>query len=331
VTSQRRTATSRAKRVNAALVAVFIVCVPLAFSEDFLLVVSELARLEQPPEILLVVDGVLLAAIGVLTNWWIWPSLEVDIGWPVKVWWLVGALLTIALDLSFFWGIAERLNLLSIWGDIAASAAYLASLAVILSAIVGASPLHRLIRDGRAENGRAENGATQDTEWERFRPALPLLVGTAAAYAGSLIWWWLRDQAVAAEQVDGLIHQEYFAQLSQVIPLLLVAVGLEATLFKRLLREPVQREMTIVSVVILCIGEALAISALPTDNERPGNILVTWHEYAAFVLTLEAVFVALALLVWALIDSSGRDELTTDTEPQATPGSAGPAGQVQEI
>jgi hypothetical protein len=112
-----------------------------------------------------------------------------------------------------------------------------------------------------------------------------------------------------------VIHQEYFAQLSQIIPLLLVAIGLEAHFFERLLTEPVQRAMTIVSIVILCIGEALAISALPTDNEGPGDVLYGWHEYSAFVLTVQGVAIVLAILVWALVDEPPRDHHETKGDP----------------
>jgi hypothetical protein len=82
--------------------------------------------------------------------------------------------------------------------------------------------------------------------------------------------------------------------------------------------------MTIVSIVILCIGEALAISALPTDNEGPGDVLHGWHEYTAFVLTVQGVAVVLTILVWALVDeSSGTTGLSTTegrTEPTRSRG-----------
>lgn len=62
--------------------------------------------------------------------------------------------------------------------------------------------------------------------------------------------------------------------------------------------------MTIFTVMMLCVGEALAISALPEPNEGCGELLYLLHEYAAFILTLEACFVALAALVWALVVST---------------------------
>jgi len=52
------------------------------------------------------------------------------------------------------------------------------------------------------------------------------------------------------------ISQEYFAQVSQIIPLLLVATGLEASLFRRNVDNPVRRAMTILTIAVLCVGEA---------------------------------------------------------------------------
>lgn len=170
-------------------------------------------------------------------------------------------------------------------------------------------------------------GRAKDRDaWERFSPALPLLVGTLAAYVGSVIYWHELEpgamrtaadprivemsEGLTASQVDalcvGAVDQEYFAQLSQVIPLLLVAVGLEAGFFTRF-KEPVPRAMAIFTFLILCVGEVLAISALPEPNQGCGEILYGLHEYTAFILTLEACFVALATLVWALVVGRSRD------------------------
>ena len=101
--------------------------------------------------------------------------------------------------------------------------------------------------------------------------------------------------------------------------MLLVAVGLEARFFERLLDEPRQRAMTIFAVVMLCVGEALAISALPKSNQGCDDLLSGWHEYTAFVLTLEACFVALATLMWALIspsDQARRERQAFRTRPR---------------
>jgi hypothetical protein len=59
--------------------------------------------------------------------------------------------------------------------------------------------------------------------------------------------------------------------------------------------------LTIFAVSLLCVGEAMAISVLPSPNAGCGNVLSVSHEYTAFILTLLACFVALATLVWALV------------------------------
>jgi hypothetical protein len=228
--------------------------------------------------------------------------------------------LTIALDIAFVLGLTSNFKGdLGVWIDLGTSLLYVVSLAMILAGIVGADPVQMLTRTGRTKSKAAQRA------WQRFRPAIPLLLGTLAAYIGVAVWARLNESVTrTGAQAAGVIHQEYFAQLSQIIPLLLVAVGLEAHFFKRLLTEPVQRAMTIVSIVILCIGEALAISALPTDNEGPGDVLHGWHEYTAFVLTVQGVAVVLTILVWALVDeSSGTTGLSTTegrTEPTRSRG-----------
>jgi hypothetical protein len=71
--------------------------------------------------------------------------------------------------------------------------------------------------------------------------------------------------------------------------------------------------MTITTVVILCVGEVLAvlaISALVSPNRgTPTDILSEWHEYLTFFVTWEACFIALSLLVWALIFRSAEEDI----------------------
>jgi hypothetical protein len=165
---------------------------------------------------------------------------------------------------------------------------------------------------------RAGRAADPDG-WRRFLPGLPLLIGTYAAFVGSSLWFSLEAAAVrtVAEARElasreglsgpindlcvGAVKPEYFAQVGQIIPLLLVAFGLERRFFDQLLKEPVQRALAIFTVTLLCVGEALAISALPSPNQGCGNVLAVPHEYTAFVVTLLACFIALSTLVWALM------------------------------
>jgi hypothetical protein len=187
------------------------------------------------------------------------------------------------------------------------------TLSILFAATVGANPRRLLTHDGRV---------TDPDAWRRFLPGIPLILGTFAAWIGNEIWFRLNDNAVRtfADALEvarregltdpvedlcvGAVGPEYFAQLSQVIPLLLVALGVERRFFERLLTEPVQWALTIFTVLLLCFGEATAISALPSPNQGCGNVLSIFHEHAAFTFTLLACFIALATLVWALVVAS---------------------------
>ncbi|MBB5874541.1 hypothetical protein F4553_007975 [Allocatelliglobosispora scoriae] len=290
----------QSKQHGAPLAVVFISLIPLAFSEVFLEALCEVLGRTEPWWGLLALDLGLLSLMGVLI--WGFDRRPVAARPRQIRWWVAGAALTLVLDgietlLEFVFNLKPGQNT-PLWTDILLAAFYLVSLAVMLAAIVGASPVALL----RPRVRRAESH-----QWRRLRSAIPLLLGTAAGYAGGLIW----DRALnnddrkyymdgAVGMCSGAVSQEYFAQLSQVIPLLLVAVGLEAGLFRHMLHEPVQRAMTAMTVIILCAGEALAISTLPWTNARCGDTLQGWHEYVAFILTLEACSVALASLVWAV-------------------------------
>jgi hypothetical protein len=191
---------------------------------------------------------------------------------------------------------------------------YLAATAWILAPVVGARPSRLLTRRGRA---RDPDG------WMRFRPALPLLVGTLAAYVGASVYWSGLGQLAVRVSDDpqacvGAIDQQYFAQLAQVIPLLLVAVGLEARFFRRFLSDPVQRAMTLATVALLCIAELFTIGALTRRNQGCGQLLHPVFEYATFLLTLEACAVALVSLAWALLvrdDMPARPSSDVDSSP----------------
>ena len=296
---------------SAAVAAVFTALVPLAFSDTFIE-----AALRDYSEttffwVLLGTDLVLVLIVilaGVLAARPAGPREERRYPWR---WAVAGAVFVLILDGVFAvpGGPFEDRPAL---GDVGVSLLDVLALAILVAATVGANPVRLVTRKGQASDPDG---------WARFRPAIPLLLGTLAAYVGSIVWAReldpeaVRTPAEATEDdgCEGAIDREYFSQLTQVIPLLMVAVGLEARFFfQRLLGDPYMRAMTIVTLLVLVAGEALAISGLPESNSGCGDILLPWHEYAAFVVTLEACFVALALLVLALID---RD-------PEEPPGAA---------
>ncbi|MEU8252394.1 hypothetical protein [Nonomuraea sp. NPDC048916] len=161
---------------------------------------------------------------------------------------------------------------------------------------------------GSAES--AEEAAKAKVTWRRFRVALPLLFGMFAAFFASTMWEHLIEPLNCVANCEAQdptkeiwghvgVHQEYFAQASQIIPLLLIAVGVEARLFDQLRRGAIERTLILVTVLTLCVGEMLAISAITSETLNP------WHEYTAFVVTAQACSIALIALLWALA-RSGR-------------------------
>jgi hypothetical protein len=231
--------------------------------------------------------------------------------WSLLRWWALGAALILLIVIAANWILPENND----WVLYGTYLAGLVAAAIVFAATVGANPRRLLTHDGRVSDPDA---------WRRFLPGIPLLIGTFAAWIGNEIWFRLNDNAIRtfADALEvarrdgstgpvgdlcvGAVGQEYFAQLSQVIPLLLVALGVERRFFERLLTEPVQWALTIFTVLLLCFGEAMAISALPSPNRRCGNVLSIFHEHAAFTFTLLACFIALATLLWALVVASPR-------------------------
>jgi hypothetical protein len=233
----------------------------------------------------------------------------------------VGAGLLLALDIAVAPGVPE--TPVPIFGGLLA---YVVSYAILFATTVGANPRRVLTRKGRAADPEG---------WRRFLPGVPLLIGTYAAFAGaSGIFYGLdltairsvaeatevaRRQGLTEPIADlciGAVRPEYFAQVSQIIPLLLVALGIERRFFERQMREPVQRALTMFTVLLLCAAEAAAITLLPGGNEGCGRVPSYGQEYKAFVLTLLACFIALATLVWALVAVSPRDDAKPSSAPQ---------------
>jgi hypothetical protein len=269
--------------------------------------------------VLLGVDVLLLALLLILTLR-LQRLLLGGRDWRLLRWWAAGAGLLLVLDVATAPAVSE--TPVAIFGGLLA---YVVSYAILFAATVGANPWGVLTRKGRAADPEG---------WRRFLPALPLLIGTYAAFAGaSGIFYALdltaiRSVAEATEvarrqgltgPVEGLcvgaVRPEYFAQVSQIIPLLLVALGIERRFFERQMREPVQRALTMFTVLLLCAAEAAAITLLPGGNEGCGRVPSYGLEYAAFVVTLSACFIALATLVWALVAASPRDAAKPSSAP----------------
>lgn len=293
------------KRTWPVLIAVFVTFFPLAFSGETITEIIQVDpnSLNEPwRHLCLAITDAGLIIIILSSTIWLWSRN----GWPtfsIWAWWLIGAGMTLVLDILTIDGQAGNP-----WANLAVDLGYIVSLSILLAAAVKVDPTEALRPRVRRNNRQA---------WKELRGALPLFIGTLAAYIGSTVWNSIFKQnarrhgcGTGGMECRGAIAIEYFAQLSQVILLLLVAVGIEAGIFRASLKDPVPRAMTITTVVILCVAEVLTISTLPLLNHgnTATDILSRWHEYLAFIVTWEASFIALSLLVWALIFRSAEED-----------------------
>jgi hypothetical protein len=138
------------------------------------------------------------------------------------------------------------------------------------------------------------------------------LVGVFAAYLTGTAWDSISAQDGYPGDVAttcGTIDQQYFVQVSQVIPALLIALGVERRFFASMLGDPISRATTVLTVTVLSIAELLALSALVRSNEC-GEALTRLHEYATFELTVAAAVIGLGTLVRSLFVERTDDVLT---------------------
>lgn len=280
--------------------AVFFVVVFIGYSDTIIFGANDLASAAAPGWLLPVVDSALL----VLLAWLVWRRAAVEaLGKQRRLVGagIAGAALLLGLDCLYVWApeVVEPIGI-----DLVCQFGWVVAMAILLAAALGAEP--------RALIGRAPAEVRADA-WRRFRFAIPLLVGTFAGYVASVLW----DRELLKRRVtegcdtacSGAVDQEFFAQACQVILLLVVAIALEAALFRRLARDAVGRALVGVAILILLVGEALAISALPRANKGVADdILSQWHEYVAFFTSVQAIFTGLATLALAVVFAARRAE-----------------------
>jgi hypothetical protein len=293
--------------VFAASVVLFAVFVPFAFSEELINGAFDACwadgacAYERAPWQLLAFDtaltlGIIFGAWRFRERYWVRFSRR-----KLWIWSSVVVVGNLALDALPYRDFQEQYHDLAVlWFNLLMDVGYLILTAILLAVILGIAPMSLLRR-------------TRDRqEWERYRILLPLLVGTFAAWVGGELW----DFGLANPQNWNQQHvgTEFFAQLSQVIPLLLVALAIEANFFKLQMRGNTQRAVTIVTVAMMCLGEILVLSVLVLGDAAYRS-LDGWHEFIAFVLGLEAVLVGLATLIWAatqLPPRNGTDGATKE-------------------
>lgn len=135
---------------------------------------------------------------------------------------------------------------------------------------------------------------------------VPVIIGTMVAQCSSVMWLPLID---GGDGCANDISTDFFNAMVQVVPVFLVTLGLEVNYLRgaKNALEPGQRAVPVMTVVLLCIAEALTLSVLVKADDHNCGVGAVWHEYVAFILNVHAASIGLATLAWLLMASPGDD------------------------
>jgi hypothetical protein len=141
---------------------VFVLVVVFSYSEEIVSAAFEMAGMPEPSGwrwIVLVVDGILLAATG-----WLKRRIAAADGDRQHLWgwWVLGATLTVAVNL-FLLASEGRIN---VWGDPVASTLFVAAMGILLISTLNADPMTIV---------SAAKRSARRSDWLRARSVVPLM------------------------------------------------------------------------------------------------------------------------------------------------------------
>lgn len=273
-----------------AVVAVFALVIAFTYSDDVVLFICQAAGLPHStprPWMVFALDCLVVAGTAVL-KWRI--SDEGNLGTFVRRlftgWWGVGAVLGAGAHLVLIATEDHRLglgNAASLWISVLASLVFVVSISILLSSALS---------EGTASRG-----------W-----VVPLVIGTFTVMLVSALWYPAIDFDIGC---TGDISSSYFSEVTNIIAVLLLALGIEMNFVRRKARarDPGERVAPVFIVILLCVAMVLAITMLAKADLGPFcNLGAVWHEYIAFVITVQAIATSLAMLVWLMLTDAVDDK-----------------------
>ncbi len=227
-------------------------------------------------------------------------------------WWWTGVAILIAVDVLRLFPV-EAIGL-----DLLTATVYAAAMGLTMAASLNADPLALFSTARRV---------ALPTDWVRVRAVVPLVFGTWLCYLAAsafVDYFDLRavraldpatadkvaempipeQMAVLSQLCQGAISPVFFELIVEVLPVLLLTLGIEFNYFRRTLTDAGQRAATAATVTVMAAGLVGALSTLPWDGQGCGDVLSSWHEYVAFLFAVQGVFTGLATLVWLLVAST---------------------------
>ena len=227
-------------------------------------------------------------------------------------WWWTGVAILIAVDVLRLFPV-EAIGL-----DLLTATVYAAAMGLTMAASLNADPLALFSTARRV---------ALPTDWARVRAVVPLVFGTWLCYLAAsafVDYFDLRavrtldpatadkvaempipeQMAVLSQLCQGAISPVFFELIVEVLPVLLLTLGIEFNYFRRTLTDAGQRAATAATVTVMAAGLVGALSTLPWDGQGCGDVLSSWHEYVAFLFAVQGIFTGLATLVWLLVAST---------------------------
>jgi hypothetical protein len=227
-------------------------------------------------------------------------------------WWWTGVVILIAVDVLRLFPV-EAIGL-----DLLTATVYAAAMGLTMAASLNADPLALFSTARRV---------ALPTDWVRVRAVVPLVFGTWLCYLAAsafVDYFDLRavraldpatadkvaempiteQMAVLSQLCEGAISPVFFQLIVEVLPVLLLTLGIEFNYFRRTLTDAGQRAATAATVTVMAAGLVGALSTLPWDGQGCGDVLSSWHEYVAFLFAVQGIFTGLATLVWLLVAST---------------------------
>ncbi len=227
-------------------------------------------------------------------------------------WWWTGVAILIAVDVLRLFPV-EAIGL-----DLLTATVYAAAMGLTMAASLNADPLALFSTARRV---------ALPTDWVRVRAVVPLVFGTWLCYLAAsafVDYFDLRavraldpatadkvaempipeQMAVLSQLCQGAISPVFFELIVEVLPVLLLTLGIEFNYFRRTLTDAGQRAATAATVTVMAAGLVGALSTLPWDGQGCGDVLSSWHEYVAFLFAVQGIFTGLATLVWLLVAST---------------------------
>ena len=289
-----RSSVGRNRAQYGALAAVFALVIGFIYSDDIVEFFLDItgAQIAGWRWIVVAIDVALLAGSAFL-KWRIAAQVEPALRWRrfrprlVRGWWAVGALLILALHLVVI-RLAGNGSQLPLWLSLLASFLFVTAMGLVL-----ASTLDTEVAPGIG--------------WSRHGWVLPLVFGTLIVQVASALWFPVIDVNAGCA---GEVSADFFGHMVNVLPLLLITLGLEMGFLRRragVLR-PADRAAPVLTVLLLCAAEGLAFSMTVKPDGGHCGVAAVWHEYIAFVVSVQALAIGLATLAWLLVAESASGE-----------------------